>query len=212
MTDADKSTTHLFVYGLLMAGLRGHHHMTGSERIGAATLSANLVMLDLGDYPGLVPSRSLDPKAARPAPTSGPVDARLKATSIAPNQATSTPPQACRNTTPHTPDDQPPSTRATGDDHPTAAPASQSSFSHAADPNQIKGELYRIPVALLDTLDAFEGVPRLYQRQQLPAKVAGIRRPIKAWVYIYAGDPIAHPRVVHPADWRHYEASRNYRK
>ena len=64
MAQHAETVHYLFAYGLLMTGLRGHRYMQGSESIGPATLTSDLVMIDLGKYPGLVPASALLPDGA----------------------------------------------------------------------------------------------------------------------------------------------------
>jgi gamma-glutamylcyclotransferase (GGCT)/AIG2-like uncharacterized protein YtfP len=48
----------------------------------------------------------------------------------------------------------------------------------------IHGELWRVDEAALHRLDAYEGVPNLFQRQ--PIQVVGTNSPV--WTYVYQGE------------------------
>ncbi len=139
MIDEANAPDNLFTYGLLMSGLIGHNQMKGSTFVGPATLEADLIMLDLGSYPGLVP----------------------------------------------------------------AAVAGRAGVEQSSGTNRITGELYRVPRHMLATLDHFEQVPTLYQRQQLSVNVLPAGPTVKAWVYVYAKS-IEQPQVVESGDWREH--------
>ncbi len=57
-------------------------------------------------------------------------------------------------------------------------------------PDQIAGELYRIPATLLPILDQFEGVPGLYLREKVPLASGH-----SAWCYLFCEADSAAQRI-----------------
>jgi gamma-glutamylcyclotransferase (GGCT)/AIG2-like uncharacterized protein YtfP len=60
----------------------------------------------------------------------------------------------------------------------------------------VTGEVWEITDAALRELDAFEGVPDLYLRERLTVGSAGRGDAIEAFVYVLAGSPPPHARVI----------------
>jgi gamma-glutamylaminecyclotransferase len=69
---------------------------------------------------------------------------------------------------------------------------------------RVVGEVYEVSPALLEALDRFEGVPRLYQRVGIQLEDGGA-----AYVYVQPADARGGP-AIRSGEWRGYRKEQGY--